>query len=381
MTQNKKIFFIAGEASGDVHGQKILKALEQENSNTSLFGVGGPLMRSEDFSCFLEMEELQVMGFTDVLAALPKLYKSFKKIVNHILSGEFDAVVFIDFPGFNLRLAKALRKKGFKGKLIHFICPHVWVWRKHRIKSMAENLDLLMTIYPFEVELFAKTNLTVKYTGNPLFESVQQSLQSPASQTFPKHFVSIFPGSRKGEIERNLPIQLRAATLLAQSYSDLNFGLSISHPGFTPIIEDIIKKEFRVFSNKLTLFPQSDNYDAMKSSQIAIATSGTIILELALHQTPTVVGYKLTKLNSFLARYVFRIILKFYSIANIVLGKEIFPELIHNNMTPENLYEKSEQLLFGKERKNCLENCTKLTKVLECTTPAKYIATSILELL
>ncbi len=167
------LFVFAGEKSGDLHGEKLLEALRAKSPHLKIAGVGGPLMRSKGMQCILPMEEFQVMGFIDVFLSLPKLMRQFYFVAREILRLNPRIVVTIDYPGFNLRLARHLRKKGFKGKLVHFICPSVWAWGKKRIPLMAENLDMLLSILPFEKELFAHTELPVHFVGHPLSERMK----------------------------------------------------------------------------------------------------------------------------------------------------------------------------------------------------------------
>ena len=167
------IFIFAGEQSGDLHGAELLYALKQKEPNLQIMGVGGPKMRSQGIYSIEKMESFQVMGLSDVIKALPKLVFLFKNIRNTILKNNPKAVIFIDYPDFNMRMAKSLRKNGYTGKLIHYICPSVWAWRKGRIKDLAETLDLLLTIFPFEPQYFEKTPLKVEYVGNSLVKNIK----------------------------------------------------------------------------------------------------------------------------------------------------------------------------------------------------------------
>jgi len=187
------LFIVAGEASGDQLGEDLLQALKP--SQLKIMGIGGPKMRAAGMETIFPMENLQVMGFIDVLFALPHLIRYFNKTVDAILKTRPKAVVTIDYPGFNLRLARTLRKKGFKGKICHYVCPSVWAWGKKRIGLMAKNLDLLLSILPFEQPLFAKTNLTVEYVGHPLVQKISVQ-ENPDLQ-----LIAFFPGSRTKEIE------------------------------------------------------------------------------------------------------------------------------------------------------------------------------------
>lgn len=319
--QPKLFYFIAGEKSGDLHGHELMKAMRKIVPNFCAKGVGGPAMEAEGLECSAPYADFQVMGFTDVILALPSIVPHFYSIAKNILQDKPDGVIFIDYPGFNIRMAKHLRKNGYKGKLIHYIAPSVWAWGKSRIKTMQNNLDLLLTIYPFELSCFEKTGLKTVYVGNPLMENIgPSSLRKP--------LLALFPGSRKKEILRNLPLQIEAAKLfgkeVAISVSDLSLEKEI-----IPLLKDA--------NFPYRLVHESERFDLMKTASIALAKSGTVTLELALRGCPTVVHYKLTRLNYFLARYIFQISLPHYVLPNILLNETVFPERYQVEIDPKDL--------------------------------------------
>ncbi len=289
---SKKIFIFAGEKSGDLLGSHLLKALKERLPQYEIEGVGGPEMRDEGFDCILHSEEFEIMGFSDILRSLPKFRRQFRHIRNHILETKPDGVIFIDYPGFNLRMAKALRKHHFKGKLIQYISPTVWAWGKNRATQMAENLDLLMTIYPFEKACFEGTSLNVKYVGNPIKEIVgKYNYDEDWARLFgikeTENLVAIFPGSRKGEIQLNLPYQLKAAEMLKKEKPDTRFAISCAHDKIMPVMQNILNDNSLKLNRDIFLLPKGYSYELMRDSRSAIAKSGTVTLELALHQCPT----------------------------------------------------------------------------------------------
>lgn len=349
------LFVFAGEASGDLHGSRLLKELYTLNPNLKVCGVGGPKMRSQPFECVMQTEEFQVMGFSDVLLSLPKLVRHFYMIRNYILKKQPKAVIFIDYPGFNLRMAKSLRKKGFKNKLVHYIAPTVWAWGKKRIAHMAKTLDLLLTIFPFESESFNQTTLPVQYVGNPLMAELNKpSLQTDWKKQFsmPDHFFALFPGSREGEITRNLPLQLHAAKQMK-----MPFAISCAHPSLKPLICKIID-QFKL--ENFYLIPENYTCNLMQDAAFAISKSGTATLELALHGCPTVVTYQLSRLNYFLAKYIFKINLPHYCIANILLQETLFPEMIGLHLNPSCLVNHARNLQHKKEHTQQAANRLKL---------------------
>lgn len=358
------LFIATGEPSGDLHGSKLAEELLLQRPSLKIGAVAGPKMRALPIQEFFPMEALQVMGFTDVLFALPKLIRQFFAIRNKILELHPKAVVLIDYPGFHLRLERSLRKKGYQGKLIHFICPTVWAWGKKRISLMESHLDLLLTIFPFEKTCFDSNRLRVEYIGHPLASNVAEF--TPIHKFRGKTIIAIFPGSRKQEIERNLPLQLEAARSLRKTDPFLHIAISATHPAWLPSIPDAL------------IVPVEDNYELMRSCHLAIATSGTVTLELALHGTPTVVTYAIKPIDRFLAQKIFRIHLPFYCIANIIVSKQVFPELFGPHFTLEKLVFETQKLHGDKEaRKRCLEGCEAVRKSLGLKRAARAAAETL----
>jgi lipid-A-disaccharide synthase len=342
----KGVFVCAGETSGDVLGGKLIEALKQRVPSLTIRGVGGPLMRAAGMEITHPMERFQVMGFSDVFKALPRLYRDFHKIRNQILNQPPAAVVLIDYPDFNMRLAKALRKKGYRGKLIHYVCPSVWAWRKGRIKSLVKTLDGLLSILPFEKECFTQTPLSVTYVGHPLVAAIDTyTYDSAYPLPAGKPVLAIFPGSRRHEIALNLPIQWEAA----KKFPDYTPVISVARP---ELLEEIVKH----VAPDAHFVPQEKRYELMRAASLALATSGTIVLEIGLHAVPTVVTYQLATLNYLLGRYAFRIHLPFYTLVNIICEREVFPEFIHKELSPCEIAETLRRL----DREKCREACWEL---------------------
>jgi lipid-A-disaccharide synthase len=336
------IFIFAGETSGDLHGEKLLKAFYQQNCRLKIFGVGGPKMRAlstRGMECVMPMENFQVMGFSAVIAALPRLIRQFYFLRRMILERNPKAVVLIDYPGFNLRLARSLRKKGYKGKICHYICPSVWAWGKKRVDILAQNYDLLLSILPFEKEYFSKTGLRVEYVGNPLVKEIEEKKSE-------ENILALFPGSRSKELGLNFPLQLKVAKRLREENRGLKIVVSVSQPKFLPVLKEMAKGSDVVFEESPGL---------MKRASFALAKSGTVTLELALHGVPTIVTYGISPFDLFVAKYLLRIRLPYYCLVNIIAQKEVFPELIGPALTEENLYNSAQKIIrdLGGNRKAC----------------------------
>lgn len=381
------LFIFTGELSGDAHGAKLLQALRKQFPNLIVTGVGGPDLSAMGVDSLLPMEDFAVMGFSDVLQSLPKLLGHFNLIRDHILKTKPAIALFIDSPGFSLRMARALRRRGFKGKIVQYISPSVWAWGHHRIEEMSNNLDLLLPIYPFESAHFAHTKLRVEYVGNPLQERIKQHRYDPHWQQLfgiqPSHdLIALFPGSRSAEIRRNLPKQLAAAKLIQQEYPNTALAISCTHEFNMSLAQDILNRSQLKHNREVFFIPRAYTYELMRSCRSAIAKSGTVTLELALHQCPTVVVYELSWLNWVIAKYALRIKLPFYCIVNILGGKQIFPELIEKNFHPEYLYQELRKLhADSPEREQCIAHCREVEGLLKETNASERAANAIARLM
>lgn len=382
------LFIFAGEPSGDLHGANLLKELKELRSGLDIQGVPGPKMRAVGVKAILKMEEFQVMGFTDVFKSLPDLTKKFFLVRDHILQTKPKGVLLIDYPGFNLRLAKSLRKKGYTGKIIHYICPSVWAWGKNRVQTISENVDRLLTIYPFEAKYFLETKLDVEYIGNPLVETIQSHpFRSDWRQVAglpPKteRLIGVFPGSRVKEIERNAPVILKALKLLKDKLPNSQFALSVTSPKLQPLLTTLIAESQLKLNSDLFLIPSSFNYELMQDLDLAIAKSGTVTLELALFKCPTVVVYGLSTLNWLIAKYLFRLNLPYYCIVNILKNKLVFPEIIERGFNPEHIADTAYQLEttpFWKAQ--CIKDCEEIERSLSGSSSSRQAALSVEELI
>lgn len=371
------LFIFAGEVSGDLHGEKLLTELYALNPKLKVKGVGGPKMRAVGMDCMIPMEEFQVMGFIDILSSLPSLYKKFQAIKDEILKNNPKGVITIDYPGFNLRMANALSKSGSSAKRIHYICPTVWAWGKGRIPKMERSLDQLLTILPFEPNLFSKSNLNASYVGHPLISRIGNHRYDPHwNEEYgienERPILSIFPGSREKELRRNFPMQIKVARDIQKEHPDLLIVISCSDETFLPFL----KKE----STDLTIVKPKHAYELMRASYLALATSGTVTLELALHYIPTVVTFAINPLDVFIAQNIFQINLPYFALPNIIYDGELFPELFGPNLKERSLYKKAQEFMLSEYiRTSCIEKCKKLKDFLGKADASKEAARAIIE--
>jgi lipid-A-disaccharide synthase len=358
-------FFMAGEASGDRHGGLIIDALKQLHPTAQFTGVGGGHMIQAGLSPLLTLEPFEVMGLTDVIFALPRLSILFRKVRQEILAQNPDAVILIDYPGFNLRLAASLRKKGYKGKIFYYISPTVWAHSPKRVEVLAQHVDHLFTLFPFEKQYYSHTSLPVTYVGHPLAQEVlthQPKSDWRKAVGIPKEatILGLFPGSRPGEITRNLKNQLRAIEQLQQTHPETIIAVSCASPHLAPLLKKGLGER------KMVLVPSTYSYELMCESRVALAVSGTVNLELALHKTPTVVVYALGFIASVYAHFILKLALPYFSIVNILADRELFPEFIRKGFRVNTVVQQLEELFTeSPQRQKVIEGCRQIESSLQ----------------
>lgn len=327
------LIVIAGEPSGDEHAALFLKELKKSKPHLKIAAVSGPEMdKAYPHQKILDISQFSIMGFIDVLLNLPKLFFLYRKLLKFLLNNPSKAILFVDYPGMNLKLQKDLKKQGFKGKLFQFIAPTAWAWKKNRVFSLKENCDHLFCILPFEEAFFKSYGVKASYVGNPLVEKL--ACQKTSLKKDP-HLMAIFPGSRKHEIEKNLTKILEALKDLQTELTSFHLGISIANPEFEMLIKDAVA--FSNITYPITYFSKEKSLELMQKASFAIAKSGTCNLELALLGTPAIIVYHVRALDQWIATKLFKIRLKFFSLPNLILDQALFTELYGSNFTKENL--------------------------------------------
>lgn len=373
----RSICILCGEASGDNIGAGLMTALRRMNPNLHYWGIGGPKMRDQGFEARWNMEEMNVMGFTDVIKAFPRIRRLFYQVRDAILAARPEVVVFIDYPGFNLRLQKALRKKGFKGKLVQYVCPTVWIWGKGRIAQMERDLDHLLCLFPFEKELFNPQKLEAAFVGHPVAWAVREYQPSAQWQPIPQPLLGIFPGSRPSELRFNLERLLHAAKEITSRHPHLQVALSVASPAFLPTIQAACEQA----QIAPILVPASQSHDLMANCSSALAVSGTVCLELAFHEVPTVVVYDTTRFNRFVAKYLLRVKLPYYCMVNILSRHEVFPEFMARPYTASLIAAQVETLFEPKKIDSIRHACQELKRQFLSCNPNEQAASSVAALL
>ena len=331
-----RILICAGAVSGDMHAAALMRALRERLPRPTVFrGFGGDAMRAEGAELLYHTDRTAIIGITPVLLNLPFLLGMRRRMKREILDWKPDLVLTVDYPGMNLRLAKFAHDRGFK--TAHYICPQVWAWHRSRIPKIAKMLDLLLCILPFEPALFKDTPLKARFTGHPLVDRAAETRAEP-SAALPwqgRHRIALLPGSRTSEITRILPRLLAAAALLEQRLGgDCSF--MIPAPGRNMrALGEAVAAAAPVRPQRLS-FVDGQARQVMLQAHAAAVASGTATLEACLMRCPTVLVYTASPFTYLIARFVIKGV-NHLGLANIIAGKEVMPELLQHDFTPERL--------------------------------------------
>ncbi len=339
---------VTGEASGDLHGAKLIKATRTMNGDVDFFGVGGPRMSAEGCDILIPGEDLAVMGLVEVLGHFPVIWKAFQRL-KRILHGDQrpDALVLIDFPEFNLRLAKQAQRAGVP--VLYYVSPQVWAWRRGRVKKIAQVVDRLAAIFPFEPELYQDQDIQVEYVGHPLLDEVDSSQERSdileRLEILPgTKVVGLFPGSRQTELKYMLETLVAAGRLIHARRPDIRFLVPIA-AGLQP---EAIRTRFPkdlpvdfVSSDEMSIYATARACDAI------LTVSGTVTLQIALTGTPMAILYKLSPLSYAIGKHL--VCVEHIGLANIVAGKGVVREFIQDDATPENLATEALMLIEDEE--------------------------------
>ena len=339
MKKNKHFIIIAGESSGDEHGAQLMKNLQYEIPNISFSGLGGPKMARAGFVSLVSMDRLAIMGFWEVLKNIVFFLQLEKLVLQHIKHIQPDKVILIDYPGFNLRIAKKI-KRLWNIKIIYYISPQLWAWKEKRIAIIKKHIDSLIVLFPFEVIWYKKRNIAVKYFGHPLVEK-NLSTTKPALNKKTAYNIALCPGSRQQEIKQHLPILIKMVQQ-AQNYNmALNFELFCAPNIQTAFIKKFIQDD-RIRINRGAILTSFQNID------FAFVASGTASLECAITLTPMVVIYKMSTLSWWITKAFIKT--PFASIVNILANRPVVLELLQNKLTASQLLVILQKYLHNPEK-------------------------------
>lgn len=344
-----RIYFVAGEASGDNHGAALMKALRELRPDIQLLGRGGSQMKQIAGPDFKDWsDEAGVVGLWEVVKHYGYFRREFRKTLNEIAATEPNAVVLIDFPGFNLRLARALREartlSGLGGKIIYYISPQVWAWNRGRIPRMALWLDLMLCIFPFEAELYEKSGLRTIFVGHPMIENLKAKRID--AERDPK-LVGLFPGSRAREVRKLMPILLGVIRALHEKRPDLQFEIAAA----SPALATVIRRDLAPSTDSLGKGTVSVGQAAatMQRSAVGVVASGTATLEAAFFRLPFVLVYKVAVLTYLAGRMLIRV--KHLGMPNVLADREIVPEFIQGKAQPSAIAAEVMTLLDDRARR------------------------------
>ena len=336
---NKSIYIIAGESSGDAHASVLMGEIAELNPDIRFFGAGGPQMQRMAAEPFLNWTHEAVVGLWDVLVKYAYFRRKFYEMYEQIRRIQPAAVIFVDYPGFNLRLAAYLRRKGFTGKLIYYISPQVWAWNRGRIPRMAKLLDLMMCIFPFEKSLYEASGLRTEFVGHPMMQELKRYRTEGQRDT---ELVALLPGSRGREVKRIFPIMLRAAQRLGTRDRNMRFEASAA----SELTRDMMLKHLDKAKLEKVTVNLRNSCDLMQRAFAGMVASGTATLESTFYRLPFVLIYKVSWLTYVPGRMLIRV--DHLGMPNILAGREIIPEFIQHEAEPERIADAVWQLYSNK---------------------------------
>ena len=344
-----KYYIIAGEASGDLHGSRLISAIKKNDAQACFRAWGGDLMLDEGVTLVKHYKEMAFMGFIEVLFHIKKITSNLSLCKKDIFAFHPDVLICIDYPGFNLPISKFAKQHGIR--TVYYISPQVWAWKENRVKVIKKYIDQMLVILPFEKSFYKRWNYDVEYVGHPLIETIEEFKHAERALKIKNDFaqrdkkiVAILPGSRMQEIQSKLPIMLKATA----TFKDVDFIVAQA-PGIDDsVIQEYIKnfRNVSVWKNK--------TYDLLSIADAALVTSGTATLETALFNVPEVVCYKTSSISYFLARLFIKV--KYISLVNIIMDKLVIKELIQHEMNSQNIEEELTSMLNNEFKRNQMKS-------------------------
>ncbi|MCF8449903.1 MAG: lipid-A-disaccharide synthase [Taibaiella sp.] len=332
-----RYYIIAGEASGDLHGGNLVKAIHRQDGAADVRCWGGEHMEAAGATVVKHYRELAFMGFVEVLIHLRTIFRNIAFCKKDILAYSPDVLVLIDYPGFNLRIAAWAKQQGIK--VVYYISPQVWAWKEKRVEQIKRDVDKMLVILPFEVDFYKKWQYDVSYVGHPLIEVVSHEKNDvPVTPLSQKPLIALLPGSRAQEIKVKLPIMLQ----MVQHFPEYRFAIAQA-----PSQPDSLYKE--IIGDMDVLLVNGNTYNLLKQAAAGLITSGTATLETALFGVPQVVCYKGNAVSFWLATKLVNV--KYISLVNLIMDKPVVTELIQNELTAANLKTALTRLLTDKQYK------------------------------
>lgn len=376
--QQKRVLIVSGEASGDQHGAKLVRQVHELDPNVHFLGIGGEHMRNAGVEILVDSKNMAVVGAIEILQHFKEIYHALRTAQKTIKKDHLDLVILIDYPEFNLQVAKAAKKKGVK--VLYYISPQVWAWHQSRVKTIRKRVDKMLVVFPFEEEFYRRENVPVEFVGHPLAGQVRPNLSVAAARKLfdlenRKPIIGILPGSRKGEIKRLLPTLLQSAEDLKKYYPEATFVLPLASSLTRADIEPYLKKT--TVDIKIT---EHQFYNTVQICDAAMVTSGTATLETALLGVPMLIVYKAAASTYHIAKRIIKI--PYIGLCNIVAGQKIVKELIQHEANPNTISAEIREIIDNEGyRLKMRENLAQVKSKLGAEDKAHRAAKSVLELL
>ena len=368
---SRRFFIIAGEASGDLHASKLIHEIKKLSPLISFSGIGGDLMKKEGLSSMVRLSKMAVMGFWEVARNISFLKDIESKIINELRFGQYEALILVDYPGFNLRIAKKIKRLNSNIPIFFYISPQIWAWKEKRLEIIKKYVDKMIVFFPFEKEWYKTRGVEVDFVGHPFADDLSMLNKSDSRNILllkkNKKYLTLYPGSREQEIKSHLPIMLSA--LKNDYFKDFELLL-----GCAPTIS---KETLNLFDLKNIKVVKGNSIHALACSDFAWVGSGTSSLESVFLRTPSIVVYK----TSFLSWHIIKFLtnIRFAGMPNIILNREIMPELLQNDLTPENLVRTTKLFFSDKSfRDNLFKGYEEIIKTLGGAGASKRAAQSIM---
>ena len=343
MTSNNNILIIAGEVSGDLIGASLLKELRAVQPNINIFGIGGDKMIEEGMNISFHINKLSFLGFAEVVKHLSFIKKVQREILKLVKMKNISTAVLIDYPGFNLSIAKKLKALGLK--IIYYISPQIWAWGSSRIEKIRSTIDKMLVIFPFEETLYKNNNVPVEFVGHPMLERIAAHKYLSKTELIKKfklddqkEILLLMPGSRKHEVEKIFPAEIEAAAKLSDEFN-LQVVVACAQNMNAEIFRNLsVLKNFTLVTENI--------FDFMNHSKFGIIKSGTATLEAGLHQLPMIIVYKTVWITYLIGKNLVK--LESIGLVNILFGEKIIPELIQSEVNADTIYERSKTILRDK---------------------------------
>ena len=369
------ILIIAGETSGDLHGSSLIREIKNLSPETELFGVGGVNMQNAGLTMLYHSDKLNFMGFVEILRHIPFIKKVQRHLINEVIERKTKYAILIDYPGFNLSIAKKLKKLGVK--IFYYISPQVWAWGQGRIKKIKKLVSKMFVLFPFEEEFYKKNGIDAEFVGHPLIAKLSNYNFKEKNELYEKFHLEkdkdillILPGSRKHEVSFIFPNVFSAAEKIAKK-----FNLQIVVACSNSIEENYIRQV--VNSNEYKII-SGFTYDLMKHSKFGIIKSGTSTLEAGLIGLPMIIVYKANYLSYFIGMLLIKV--KNIGIVNILIGKTVVPELLQSQVNESNIFRIADELLSNPEKIDLMkQELSKLSQILGIKDSAKITAQRIID--